>query len=141
MLVGKRDAVPRRQLGGEPERFDGPGIGAARFYVRILHVEPLRRIAGVEVGEGSRYRVNGLVLARVDEEPEPVFLDGTATRAARVPRADHSGWLCQSVADQRVVEVIAGGPFACAAVEGRPPERVAARFRHEVHLGPAAFDL
>src|SRR6266853_4157102 len=102
MLVGKRDAVASRDLTGEPERLDGPRIRTPHVDVRILGPRPFRRVAGVEVREGSLDRGDGGVLAQIDEEPQLVALDGAATRTAGVPRTNHAGWLQESIADQRV---------------------------------------
>src|SRR5262249_57360777 len=141
MFLRKGNTITRRHLTSEPDRVDGSGIAVSYFDIRILCIGPLRRVAGIEVGKKSRYRGDGAELARVGEEPHLVALDRPATRAADVPGADHAGRLRQPITDQGLIEVVACGPLAGAAVEDASLVGVAARLWNDVHLRAAVFSL
>ena len=90
VVVVEPHLVPRRELTGQADRFDLLGRRRPRLHVRILHVVPLRRVAGVRVGVETGNVLVGAVAAQVVEEPQPVALDRTAEREVRVPVLDQA---------------------------------------------------
>ena len=125
--------VLRRNLPGHAQRrVDGAERAVGHFLRRVRPVEPLGRIAGVQVVEDTGQAVGARRVAGVVEEPEPIFHDGPGVRQAelvqiqRLLRREHPGVL------QLLREVAALHAAGHARVVGVVLERVAARLRDEV---------
>src|SRR5262249_10345685 len=113
----------------------------ARLDAVVARVVPVRRVALEPVGADARDAGRRRIAAIGAEEPQPILLDWTADRAARVVGALDAGAAGDALAARRGVDVVAARPVAGGVEERLPGEFVAARFLHDVHRGAAGLVL
>ena len=80
-----RELVSRGRLRREPERGDAIRRRQHGGTVRVGDIRPLRRVAGVGVGEHARHGTLASFLAHVRVEPHAVLRDGAAKTEVEVP--------------------------------------------------------
>src|SRR5207342_545460 len=78
-------------------------------------------------------------LARVEEIPDAILLDGAADAAREIPQLQEIARRAQAAGFQVVRVVAADHPAGHAREVGVPLDGVAAGLRNDVHDGPANF--
>ena len=141
ILLRKRDPVPRRELRGGAHRPDVASLHKARLDGVVPLVVPVRRVADVLVGADARDARRGRILAVAGEEPQPILLDRSANRSARVIRALDARAPGDALGSQRVVDVVAARPVTRRVEERLSRELVAAGLGHDVHRWTAGLVL
>ena len=125
LLVPERaDLVARRRLPGDAPAHVLPGPVGVRRLAQVRRVDPLRRIAGIQVVVDVRDHSRAALRARVHEVPDAILLDRAAERAIEVVDLRERRRRREAGILELLREVVGLQLLARAAEERRTPECV-----------------